>query len=125
MGNNAMRAGLTGWITALGLPLLVVACGINVAQGRGVYERNCVQCHGDTGLGDGPFADKLLKPPTDLTVLARNNGGTFPAMYVTEIIDGHSRSEDFSGAMPEFGPGLGGEELQLGPLVDYLETLQR
>ncbi|PSL22042.1 hypothetical protein CLV88_101467 [Shimia abyssi] len=76
-------------------------------------------------MGDGPFAENLFGPPSDLTVLARNNGGAFPAQYVTDVVDGHARSDAFSAAMPEFAQTLGGEELRLGPLVDYVESLQR
>ena len=109
----------------LALPVGLVACGIDVATGKAVYDENCLPCHGVTGMGDGPFADKLLSPPSDLTVLAERNGGTFPAQYVNDIVDGHGRGDHFSGAMPEFAQTLGGEELKLGPLVDYLETLQQ
>ena len=94
-------------------------------DGRKTYTENCAPCHGSTGMGDGRFADRLIIPPSDLTVLSRNNNGAYPALYVTEVVDGHRREKGFSGAMPEFGPTLGGEELKLGPLVDYLETLQR
>lgn len=120
-----MRTRAWGMLAVMIVPLVVAGCQISEQQGRRAYQANCVQCHGVTGLGDGPFADKLLKPPSDLTVLARNNGGAFPGQYVTDIIDGHTRSEAFSGAMPEFAQTLGGEELQLGPLVDYLASLQR
>jgi copper transport protein len=36
------------------------------AAGEDVYRANCVSCHGPTGAGDGPAADGLARPPTDL-----------------------------------------------------------
>ncbi|MEP2533447.1 cytochrome c [Shimia sp.] len=115
------------WAVLISISGIVVlnGCSMNLKSGRVTYEQNCAQCHGVTGLGDGTFADKLITPPSDLTALARNNAGAFPALYVTDVIDGYARSDHFSGAMPEFGPALGGEELRLGPLVDYIESLQR
>ncbi len=34
--------------------------------GREVYEANCIRCHGDQGLGDGPKAATLYKRPANL-----------------------------------------------------------
>ena len=37
---------------------------IDVAAGRAIYQRTCVSCHGERGLGDGPSAAALNpKPP--------------------------------------------------------------
>lgn len=54
------------------------------------YELACLPCHGLEGRGDGPMASDLLVRPTDLTGIARANGGVFPTMQVTEMIDGRS-----------------------------------
>lgn len=107
------------------------------AEGRAVYLERCVMCHGPGGKGDGDFADELIILPTDLTVLAQENGGTFPRLRVTEAIDGYARGSHFSGAMPEFGPLLAeGQILESGDgvvtpapkllvaVVDYLESIQ-
>ncbi len=37
-----------------------------VAQGRELYTRECAACHGQGGLGDGPRAPELERPPTPL-----------------------------------------------------------
>lgn len=39
--------------------------GSLVELGARVYRENCVQCHGDEGLGDGPAADQLPMAPTN------------------------------------------------------------
>ena len=42
-----------------------------LAEGRSVYERQCVACHGKSGKGDGPAAVALNPRPADLTNLER------------------------------------------------------
>jgi mono/diheme cytochrome c family protein len=73
----------------------VAACGPPPAHagaldepGGVLYRRYCGACHGPAGKGDGPVAPALGERPTDLTQLARQNGGTFPFDRVVEAIDG-------------------------------------
>ncbi len=42
------------------------------------FRWNCAPCHGSDGKGDGL--------PSDLTLLAKKNGGKFPAAQVYEIV---------------------------------------
>jgi mono/diheme cytochrome c family protein len=58
------------------------------AIGQIVYQRYCASCHGVAGRGDGAIAKDLKVPPTDLTLLTKTNGGTFPYERVMQIIDG-------------------------------------
>lgn len=37
----------------------------SIAIGQGLFEENCVQCHGREGRGDGPVAASLNPPPAD------------------------------------------------------------
>lgn len=60
----------------------------SAASGEEMYTSYCAACHGRDGKGDGPAAAALKVPPTDLTVLARKNGGKYPAMKVSSIIRG-------------------------------------
>jgi mono/diheme cytochrome c family protein len=50
----------------------------SVGLGRVDYKDNCASCHGASGKGDGPVHSFLVKPPSDLTTIARRNGGKFP-----------------------------------------------
>lgn len=43
------------------------ALGPDLEAGRVVYERRCLNCHGDGGRGDGPAADRLQPRPRDFT----------------------------------------------------------
>mgnify|MGYP001824653451 CR=1 FL=1 len=52
------------------------------------YMNYCAACHGADGSGNGPMEDQLKGKPSDLTVLAKDNGGTFPYPKVYRTIDG-------------------------------------
>lgn len=107
------------------LPAVLVACGSGFQSGKAVYDENCLPCHGPRGQGDGPFADNFLSLPPDLTILARNNGGEYPALYVANVIEGQGRGEHFSAAMPEFSQTLSGKAVRMDALVAYVESLQK
>jgi hypothetical protein len=105
--------------------------------GAEFFRSYCVNCHGDSGTGDGQLA-KLLKIATpDLTRLASANGGVFPRAYVRERIDGTSEVEAHgSRTMPVWGVvldpsrGTGGEQdrmiaqRQIDSLLRYVESIQ-
>lgn len=59
--------------------------------GRREYRENCLNCHGEKGEGDGPYAHLLNKRASDLTVLAKTNKGIFPFARVYEAIDGRQQ----------------------------------
>jgi mono/diheme cytochrome c family protein len=59
-------------------------------RGRAEFQSGCAVCHGAEAKGDGPLRPFLIKPPSDLTTLARRNGGEFPARQVMEMIDGRA-----------------------------------
>lgn len=73
---------------------LVVGMGSALAQpakvdlGKNEYMANCASCHGTSGKGDGPNAGYLNRKATDLTTMARNNGGVLPISRLYEAIDG-------------------------------------
>ncbi len=56
--------------------------------GQAEYRSACASCHGNDGKGKGPVANQLKSPPSDLTLLAKKNGGVFPINAVYEIVDG-------------------------------------
>ncbi|MBI5970391.1 MAG: c-type cytochrome [Deltaproteobacteria bacterium] len=45
----------------------ITFAGGSVEAGKGVYEKRCVWCHGETGAGDGPASSFLSPPPRDFT----------------------------------------------------------
>jgi mono/diheme cytochrome c family protein len=69
-----------------GIPITAAAQASDL--GKREYESNCAVCHGKTGKGDGPYVEMLSSRASDLTTLAKRNGGTYPFARVYELIDG-------------------------------------
>lgn len=73
---------------AMGLPLAAGAQSI----GQTEFMDSCAQCHGGSGMGDGPLAGFLNTPVPDLTLVQNANGGVFPVTAMYRIIDGSDTS---------------------------------
>lgn len=106
-----------------------------IARGRFLYRVYCMNCHGEVGQGDGVSAPLLKIEPTDLTRLARQNDGEFPADRIYGIIDGREEIRGHgSRRMPIWGFSF--QELdsdvnqehqvrqKILNVVDYLESIQ-
>jgi len=103
--------------------------------GKNLFRGYCKSCHGPEGEGDGPIANSLSTPPTDLTTLASQNGGEYPFELVVKIIDGrepvpgHTTKAD----MPTWGDAFskvenGGEadvKQRIEALAHYLGSIQK
>ncbi len=95
------------------------------------YSSFCATCHGSDGKGNGPKANQLSATPTNLTLLSKENGGSFPETAVYNIIDGR-RVGDFHGQeMPIWGEHFmeieGNEEVvdeRISNLIEYLKNIQ-
>jgi mono/diheme cytochrome c family protein len=105
---------------------------IHSLEGVDLYREYCAVCHGVAAKGDGPAASALKKAPTDLTQLARKNGGKFPTLAVQTSIKGSSKIvEHGTVEMPIWGSVLSqnGQQKDLGDmrqmaLLKYIESLQ-
>jgi mono/diheme cytochrome c family protein len=102
------------------------------ASGVEMYRSYCASCHGKDGNGNGPAAVALKKPPSDLTVLSKNNGGAFPAVRVYVAIGGEfTIPAHGSGEMPVWGQVFSRTEgdalakLRLSNLTTYIQSIQR
>lgn len=108
----------------------------DVASGEAMYRRYCSACHGPSGRGDGVASSTLRPPPTNLTELAKRNGGKFPTMQVMHYVDGtdHVRAHG-DPAMPVWGEVFREEAIsdmtrrvevrgKLLQIVAYLESIQ-
>lgn len=60
----------------------------SASSGEEMYNTYCAVCHGKDGKGGGPAASALKVPPTDLTGLAKANGGKYPSNHVASAIRG-------------------------------------
>lgn len=85
------------------------------------------------------MAGELPHRPANLTVLAKNNGGTFPTTRVMAKIWGYSGGGQNGAVMPEFAPLLenatlvlydGGDGIQtptplrLVQMAEYIKSIQ-
>lgn len=96
-----------------------------IGEGKSDFQWQCTSCHGDKGKGDGPMAKMLIKPPSDLTAIAKANGGTFPFWRVYRIIAGKSAvpgHETFQ--MPDFWRRFRGDEKEWGFLPPHVRVLE-
>jgi mono/diheme cytochrome c family protein len=102
-------------------------------NGADVFAQYCAVCHGKDGRGNGPAAAAMKRAPTDLTQIARKNGGKFPDMAVQQAI-ANSDSIAAHGApgMPVWGELLESRPgdpsvaaLRVHNLMKYIEGLQK
>ncbi|MGA8528413.1 MAG: cytochrome c [Acidobacteriaceae bacterium] len=109
----------------------------SAASGKQMYSTYCAVCHGVDGRGNGPAASAMKAQPTDLTTLAKDNGGRFPDSHIVSVLQfGIETSAHGSQDMPVWGPALrsmargaaapGAQEQQrIANLSDYLKSLQQ
>jgi mono/diheme cytochrome c family protein len=110
--NLLLKSTLIGFVAALALLFATSAGAEDETIGSDEYRISCMSCHGVGGRGDGQLAQYLTVKPTDLTVLARNNGGQYPNLKagaypffsVYQIIDGRTEvAVHGDRAMPVWG----------------------
>ena len=98
-----------------------------------MYKSYCAACHGKDGKGDGPAAAALKAFPSDLTTLAKRNGGTYPTPRVASILRGKEKLVAHGDQeMPVWGPvfsSVSGRseaivDLRISNLNKFLESLQ-
>ncbi|HEY3930422.1 MAG TPA: cytochrome c [Candidatus Koribacter sp.] len=110
----------------------VAAPRVSASDGAANYKAYCAACHGAAAKGDGPAAAALKLPPTDLTRLAANTGGQYPALHVKTVILNADVAAHGSKDMPVWGPVFrslssgeqGDVELRASNLTKYIESLQ-
>ena len=105
----------------------------SAASGQQMYETYCAVCHGKDGKGNGPAAEALKTPPSDLTTLAKSNGGKYPSNRVSATIHGDQAiAAHGSKEMPIWGnlfwhisQGHSAEvQLRVANLNKYIEQMQ-
>lgn len=100
-----------------------------------MYKEYCAVCHGLDGKGGGPAASALKTPPPDLTLLAKTNGGKYPASHVVAVLQfGTSAPAHGTVDMPIWGrllsslqarrSGQAIVQLRIKNLANYIESLQ-
>lgn len=136
---------VTSFVVSLSTVGSVFAAGSGKFDlGQREYMDKCAVCHGQSGKGDGGAIDILRTPPTNLTVLSKNNGGVFPFERVYMVVDGRQVVKGHgSRDMPIWGSDYSQEKAKAGEhffdmpydmemyvrarilaLIDYLHRLQ-
>lgn len=104
---------------------------IRSVEGPDLFRAYCATCHGVASKGAGPAAPALKAKVPDLTLLARDNRGKFPAARVREVIMGDKVVAHGSREMPIWGPifhqieaDIDRGNVRLDNLVKFLESIQ-
>jgi cbb3-type cytochrome c oxidase subunit III len=86
-----------------------------LAEGKQLYTKNCLSCHGPLGKGDGKAGAILKPPPADLTDEMWKHGSTDAEIY-TVIRDGAKGTpmRGFAGRMTT---------KELWTVLNYVRTL--
>ena len=103
--------------------------------GANNFAQYCVACHGKDAKGTGTLAATLKPKPADLTLLTKNNGGTYPRDMVFQVIDGTQegqgtrRRRHAAVGRRRSWPSAGSDNAdavkrRIDSLVEYLATLQ-
>ena len=84
-------------------------------RGRAVFASHCVQCHGDSGKGDGRIARLYNPKPSDLTASTQSDD------YKSNIIRKGGASVGRSVIMPAWGAEL--SDAEIDDVVAYLRLI--
>jgi len=87
----------------------------SIAQGHALWTQHCTMCHGDTGKGDGPAADRLSQRPDDLSTIAPS------LIFPDGVVD--YRIANGTEFMPAWKAAL--SEVQIWELVHFIRSLRR
>ena len=141
--NLASAAGLA---LALGLSRVLAgpaaadeAKSVQDVIGGDEFRISCSSCHGLTGKGDGAVAEFLKVKPTDLTQIAKKNGGVFPIADIEKVVDGRGGARVHGSEMPVWGNRYSAESTEsygafvgemvlrarILSLVFYLQSIQQ
>ena len=136
-----MRASVISCGTGMVLAGLVACAPVSMPEpeeGSAFFADNCTSCHGRDGRGEGLLAQGLSPRPSDLTLLARGNGGRFPTASALSYIWGDPEQGHLARVMPQFGGAMADDLVPLevdgvltptpralAGLLAYLESVQR
>ena len=98
-----------------------------IERGKTTYLVFCSNCHGQDATGNGPVAQLLTIPSSNLTLLKRKGMEEFPFNEVHSAIDGRKdvKAHGYK-QMPIWGDAFGGKRaILINEIIHYLETLQK
>ena len=105
-----------------------------IEAGRQEFSQKCMVCHGMEGNGDGVLAPHLTAQPSDLSLLSKQNGGTFPFWETygridgrnVEVVNSHGTNDMpvWGTDEPYKGPGGALPMGQILAIVFFLQSIQ-
>jgi mono/diheme cytochrome c family protein len=75
-----------------------------------IYSQCCAKCHGETGHGDGPYADTLKDRPRNFTDCKTMNA--IPNETLFKVIKAGGAAVGLNGGMPSWGEVLTDQEIR-------------
>lgn len=84
----------------------------SIEKGKALYRKYCASCHGESGQGDGPLANKLRPKPADLIERAAHHSD---GDFAWKITNGR-------GAMPAFKDQLSAN--QIWDVTNFIKSLK-
>ena len=93
----------------------VAADAASVAAGKTVFDKNCANCHGKTGTGDGAMGAELNPKPSNLTDAEWKHGDTDGEIFLV-IKDGAKGT-----GMKSFNSKL--TEHQIWDVINYIRSI--
>ncbi len=80
---RTLKAGVTV-IAGAALLLATAASVARAEDGKAIYSKKCVACHGASGKGDGPAAKALKPPPGDFATTVKEMSEADIAKFIKE-----------------------------------------
>jgi len=109
---------LTSGALLVGAGVMLASVGVGRAQaedGKPLYEKSCVACHGPGGKGDGPAGKMLKPPPGDLATVLKGMGDA----DIAKVIKEGGKAVGKAPTMPAYGSKLSDEQIQA--VVQYIK----
>lgn len=88
----------------------------DLVNGEETYAANCLACHGEKGLGDGPVSHTMTVKPDNIYLELTNPWG-FKAELIASVLEGDNGQD---GSMPAFKQVLSESDINdiFGYIVD-------
>ncbi|MBI4927690.1 MAG: cytochrome c [Anaerolineae bacterium] len=89
-----------------------------IDAGKALYETNCLSCHGEKGLGDGPAGASLDPHPGNLQAASKDASEA----YLYWVVDAGGTAAGRSASMASYNGVLSEEEIW--QILAYVKTLK-